>query len=125
MFIVASGKSAFVRKKRAPFIWFTVLFLIYTLFDYLFNFQTPLYYLWGVRNTFRFYVSFLLFAVLFDEEDAMGCLKFMDFMFWINAVVSFFQFFVLNLRQDYLGGIFGTERRCNAYTIIFLAIILS
>ncbi len=123
--LAASGRSAFIRKKHAPFVMFTVVLLIYTLLIYLLNFQTPLYYLWGVRNTFRFYAAFMLFAVMLDEDDASGCLKFMDGVFWINAVVSAFQFFVLGHRQDFLGGIFGVEKGCNSYTIIFFAIVLT
>lgn len=123
--IAVSGRNAFIRKKHAPFVLFTVALLIYTLLVYLLNFQSPLYYLWGVRNTFRFYAAFMLFAVTVEQEDAEGCLKFMDAMFWINAVVSFFQFFVLGYRQDFLGGIFGVEKGCNSYTVIFFAIVLT
>lgn len=123
--IAASGRSAFIRKKHAPFVLFTVVLLFYTLIVYLFNFQTPLYYLWGVRNTFRFYAAFMLFAVMFDEDDAEGCLKFMDGVFWVNAAVSLFQFFVMGLRQDFLGGIFGVDEGCNSYTIIFFSIVLT
>ncbi len=125
VFIAASGRSAFVRKKHAPFVCFTVVLLIYTLFIYLFNFQTPLYYLWGVRNMFRFYAAFMLFSVVFDEDDALSCLKFMDVVFWFNAAATAFQFFVMGLRQDFLGGIFGVEKGCNSYTIIFFAIVLT
>lgn len=123
--LAASGRSAFIRKKHAPFVLFTVALLIYTFVVYLFNFQTPLYYFWGVRNTFRFYAAFMLFAVMLDEEDAQGCLKFMDTVFWINAAVSLFQFFVMGLRQDFLGGIFGVDEGCNSYTIIFFSIVLT
>lgn len=123
--LAASGRSAFIRKKHAPFVLFTVMLLLYTLVVYLFNFQTPLYYLWGVRNNFRFYAAFMLFAVMFDENDAQSCLKFMDTVFWINAAVTAFQFFVMGLRQDFLGGIFGVDEGCNSYTIIFFSIVLT
>lgn len=122
---ISVRKIAVVNKKVSPFLLFTLLFFIYLLIVYLFNFQSPFYFLWGVRNNFRFYLAFLLFSSIFTEEDAHGCLRFMDILFWINAVVSLFQFFVMNLRQDYLGGIFGTEKGCNAFTIIYFAIIIS
>ncbi len=123
--LAVSGRSAYIRKKHAPFVLFTVALLIFTFIVYLFNFQSPLYYLWGVRNTFRFYAAFVLFAVAFDCDDVSGCLKFMDIVFWLNAVLSFFQFFVLGYRQDYLGGVFGVDRGCNSYTIIFFAVVLT
>lgn len=119
-----AGRSTYIQKKHAPFVIFMVVFLMYTFFTYLFNYQSPFYYLWGVRNNFRFYIAFLLFMFFFDEEDAFGCLKIMDVLFWINAIISFFQFFVLGYRQDNLGGLFGVETGCNAFTIFFFSIII-
>lgn len=124
-FMLVNGRKYFTLNKNVtPFFVFTILFFLYTLVVYLFNFQSPFYYLWGVRNNFRFYIAFLLFTMIFDEDDAKGCLKFMDILFWVNVAVSFFQFFILDYRQDYLGGIFGVEKGCNAFTIIFFSIVI-
>lgn len=117
-------KNTLLKKKIAPFAIFALCFFLYCLIVYLFNFQSPFYFLWGVRNNFRFYISFLLFATVFNEDDIHGFLKFTDVIFWVNAAVTAFQFFVLGLRQDYLGGIFGVEKGCNAFTIIFLIIVV-
>lgn len=124
LLLASAGRSTYIRKKHAPFVIFTVVFFLYTLFVYLFNFQSPFYYLWGVRNNFRLYIAFFLYCVIFDEEDALGCLKLMDVLFWVNALISVFQFFVMGYRQDYLGGIFGVEKGCNAFTIIFFSIVV-
>lgn len=121
---VSVRKNTALSKKLTPFVIFAVVFLLYTFIVYLFNFQSPFYYLWGVRNNFRFYIAFILFAIFFDEADAAGCLRLMDILFWVNAVISAFQFFVMGYRQDYLGGIFGTENGCNASTIIFFSIVV-
>ncbi len=124
LLLVTIRKYAVLNKKLTPFVIFTVGYLLYCFIVHLFNLQSPFYFLWGVRNNFRFYIAFLLFALIFDEDDANGCLKFMDILFWVNAVVSFFQFFVLDYRQDHLGGIFGTEKGCNAFTIFFFSIVI-
>ena len=118
-------KQAFISAKVMPFVIFTISFFLYVLIVYLFNFQSVFYFLWGFRNNFRFYIAFILYVVFFEKEDLHKCLKFTDALFWINAVVTLFQFFVLNYRQDYLGGIFGTEKGCNAYTIIFFGVVIS
>ncbi len=120
-----AGKYTVLKKNLAPFAVFTLVFLLYTFVVYLFNFQSPFYFLWGVRNNFRFYIAFFLFSMLMDEDDSAGCLKLMDAIFWCNAAVSFFQFLVMGYRQDYLGGIFGVEKGCNAFTIVFFAIVIS
>lgn len=124
LFLMNNGKNTLIQKEHTAFVAFVVSFLLYSLFTYLFNFQSPFYFLWGVRNNFRFYIVFLLYIVAFDEDDALGFLKLMDYLFWLNAIVSVFQFFILGYRQDFLGGIFGVDRGCNAYTILFFSIVI-
>lgn len=114
-----------IDKKLLPFILFTFGFLLYTLLVYIFSYQSIFYYLWGFRNNFRFFFTFLIFCIVFKEEDAENCLKFVDIIFWINMAVSLFQFFVLGLEQDYLGGIFGIQKGCNGYSIVFFSIVIS
>lgn len=128
---VAVFISLFVRrrvlldKKIVPFAIFIGISFLYVLTVYLFHFQSPFYFLWGVRNNYRFYIAFLAFAVFFKEDDAHSCLKLLDILFWINAVVSFVQFFFLGYQQDFLGGLFGVEKGCNAYSMIFFGLVLS
>ncbi|MBQ4128548.1 MAG: hypothetical protein IJD68_02115 [Ruminococcus sp.] len=112
-------------RKFMPFFIFIGVFFLYTLIGYMFNYQSVFFYLWGFRNNFRFFSAFIIFCMLFTEDDVEFCMKFLDFMFWVNIAVSLFQFFVLGLEQDYLGGIFGIERGCNSYSIIFFSIVLS
>ncbi len=117
-------RRANLKDKNSPFILFTLFFFLYTLIVYCFNAQSPFYYLWGIRNNFRFYVAFIAFTMLFEEEDADHFLKMIDVLFWINALITFYQFFVLGFSQDYLGGIFGAEKGCNAYSFIFFSIVV-
>lgn len=123
--LVFARRETAVNKNISVFAMFTVIFLIYVFILYLFNFESPFYFLWGLRNNFRFYIAFLLYATVLDEDDISGCLKLMDGLFYLNAFLSLYQFFVLNYRQDYLGGIFGVEKGCNAFTIIFFSIVIS
>lgn len=100
-------------------------FLGYTLLVYLVQFQSPFYYLWGIRNNFRFYAAFFVFAAFLRPRDVDDYLALFDKLFWANVVVSLFQYFVLGLEQDYLGGLFGTEKGGNGYTNIFFVIAVS
>lgn len=105
-------------------IW-VLLFLIYTALSYVLQYQSPLYYLWGVRNNFRFYAAFFAFTAFLTEKDISGSLKIFDRLFWLNAVVSLIQFFLLGLDGDHLGGIFGTKTGGNAYTNVFFLIVVT
>lgn len=116
-------KRAYIRKDITPAISVVITFFLIAFIVYLFNFQSPFYFLWGLRNNLRFYISFIAFSIFFDEDDLKSCFKFLDVFSWINTIVVFFQFFVLGYRQDFLGGIFGNEKGCNAYLIVFFVII--
>ena len=105
-------------------IW-AVAFLVCTGLIYLTRYQSALYYLWGVRNNFRFYAAFFAFAAFLTGEDAQEYLKLFDGLFWLNAAVSLVQFFGMGLKGDCLGGIFGAQKGVNGYTNLFFVIILT
>lgn len=116
-------RGVVLKKGITPFYVFILVFLLYTLVIYLFNFQSIGYYLWGVRNNFRFYFCFLAIAVFLNQDDIATVFKLFDVLFWINAIIATIQFLGFGYQWDYLGGIFGTELGNNGYTLIFFAII--
>ena len=117
--------NLFVSRKISPIILFVGVFFVYTFIGYLFNFESVFYYFWGARNNFRFFAAFLIFIVFFDEESAEFSLNLLDFAFWIHLIVTLYQYFVLGFEQDFLGGIFGTQKGCNGYVIAFMSIVIS
>ena len=100
-----------------------IVFFLYTLIAYLFNYQSVFYYIWGFRNNFRFFAAFFLFINFFEFDDVQDIFKAFDILFWVHFVITLIQFFVLKYEQDFLGGIFGTEKGCNGYIAFFLIII--
>ncbi len=115
-------RRAYIKRDITPLLTIILLFFFLTFGVYLFNFQSPFYYLWGFRNNFRFYIAFVAFTVFFTNDDIRSCFKLIDIVFWLNIFVVFYQFFVLGLKQDYLGGVFGVDRGCNGYLIVFFVI---
>ena len=101
-----------------------VALFVYTLLVYLLRFQSIAYYLWGFRNSFRFYFAFFAFYSYLDEKDIATWFNILDFLFWLNLLLAFFQFFVLGVHGDYLGGIFGTWSKTNGYTTAFLCAVM-
>ena len=118
-------KKVSVNKKLIPFVGFVILWLIYVFVTYMFHFQSIFYFLWGLRNNLRFYIAFLGFAAFCSKKAVSPYFQFIDFLFWINACVSFVQFFILGYQQDFLGGIFGVGRGCNANTIILFTVVVT
>lgn len=101
-----------------------IVFLILTFIVYITKYQSILYYAWGVRNNFRFYVAFFSFVLFFKTEDIDTFLKFFDIFFWLNSALCIIQFFVFDLRGDFLGGFFGIIRGCNGSLNIFMVMIV-
>lgn len=113
------------RKRTSVIAIWILVFLIYTAMVYIVQYQSAFYYLWGLRNNFRFFVAFFAFTAFLKADDIKGLFKFFDIVFWINLAVSLYQFFALELSGDYLGGIFGVEKGTNAYTNIFFVIMFT
>ena len=101
------------------------LFAVYTALVYLLRYQSVFYYLWGIRNNFRFYVLFFATAAYLTRNDVEDLYRLLDKVFWINFAVTLVQYFLLDVEGDSLGGIFGTESGCNGYTVIFHAIVVA
>lgn len=101
----------------------TIAFFFFALVSFLGNIQSPLYYLWGMRNNVRFFVFFFACIFFINPKSIPHYLDFFDIAFWINFPIVLFQYFVLGYNRDHLGGFFGVEKGCNGYMNIFLMII--
>ena len=123
-FLVRTGRVTLHRRLK-PILLLVFTFFVYTLITYLVSYQSVFYYVWGLRNNFRFYIAFIMFVSYVSEEDAFDWLRLLDVLFWINFAVSLFQFFFLGVRQDYLGGIFGSSGGTNGYTLVFFCIVIT
>ena len=117
-------KQVIIPQKLKPMFWLVLIFFAYVLISYLFNYQSIFYFIWGTRNTFRFYFAFLVFVSYVTQEDAEKWLKFLDVLFWVNLVVLIYQFFVLKAHQDLLGGIFGVNASANGYMLVFFVAVI-
>lgn len=112
-----------VQTKRIASI--TTLFFGLSAFVYLFRFQSPFYFLWGLRNNARFFVFFFACVVFVKECSADNYLRFFDKVFWINIPVMLYQYLAMGKVQDTLGGVFGVEKGCNGYLNVFLVIVVT
>lgn len=113
-----------LKRIRSLLVW-VGLFFVYTLISYVFKYQSGWYYLWGARNNFRYYIAFVAFCVFLSAWDVDYYLALFDKLFWVNVAVSLVQYFFLEKKGDYLGGIFGVTQGCNAYSNMFFVIILT
>ena len=104
-------------------IYIIVLFFLMTIIGLVMNYQSILYYLWGLRNNLRFFVFFIACIVFMKSRTAGSVLKLFNLLLWINVPIVLFQYVFMGKNQDYLGGIFGVQTGCNGYMNIFLVIV--
>lgn len=81
--------------------------------------------IWGSRNVYRFILFFISCTVLLEKKDVARFQAAFPKIYVFNAIVAVFQYFVLGLKGDYIGGLFGTIQGCNGALTIFLNIALS
>lgn len=118
-------QTGVARREYGVISTWIVLFLIYSAAVCVINYQSILYYAWGLRNNFRFYVAFLAFAYFLKEEQIQRFLQLFGKLYWYNFVITLIQFYFIGISGDHLGGFFGTSTGCNGYTAIFLAIVVT
>lgn len=102
-----------------------LVFFGLTIAGQLLSYQSILYYISGLRNNGRYFVFFFACILFLKAQWREWYRKVFDILFWINLVVTLYQYFVLEIDWDYLGGIFGTAAGCNAYTNVFFLIVIT
>lgn len=107
-----------------------IAMLVYTLVNIIsiiINMVSVSLVVWAVRNTYRFFVFFWACIVYLEKEDLDRIFEIMYKIQWANVVLIFYQFTVLNLKQDDLGGIFGHGGNAGLliYSVLLLAYAVS
>lgn len=90
------------------------------------NFVDPFLTIWASRNLIRFIVFFLSVVVFLEENDIS---EIFNKMFWIQIIsfiIALYQYYVLGLHMDTLGGIFGhgNGAALNTFQAMILAYFL-
>lgn len=114
-----------IRQEVLPFVITVILLLLYVTVVYLCRYQTIFYFVWGLRNLFRYYIAFFAYANTMNCDMVEKWFSFIEIVFWVNVPVSIFQFIFMDIAQDYLGGVFGTVGGTNGYTIVLLCIVVT
>ena len=123
LFMMLCGQRGLPSKDLRIMAILIGLFFLTGLLGFLFNYQSGLYFLWGLRNNARFFVYFFACILFVRSRSVEYYFRFFDWMFWVNFLVVLYQYFILGKSGDYLGGIFGVQRGCNGYVNVFLSII--
>ncbi len=119
------NRFAMPNRDSRGLLYLVLAFLVMTLVGFALNVSSPLYYVWGFRNNFRFFVVFFSCIVFLRQQTAKKLLSLFDKLFYLNFFIMLLQFFVLDLKQDFLGGIFGSRAGTNSDVIILFSIVVA
>lgn len=80
--------------------------------------------LWAVRNSYRFFAFYIICICILDKDDIIRILELFCKLHYLNLAACLIEYFILGKTRDFLGGIFGISKGCNAYLNIYLCIVL-
>ena len=108
---------------RKP-LFFIILFLLASIVSILLNKISLIFFIWGIRVNFRFFVFFLACTIFLKQSDIDKLINFMFILLPINFILVIFQYFILGNRDDYIGGLYGTMQGCNSELVLYLTIVM-
>lgn len=125
LFLLAFKKiiNTFSKIKANRFLVLIMLFLALTFLGHLINGGSILLYLWGLRNIGRMFVFWINCIVILNKEDVEKIFKILYIAFILNFIISIFQFSILGIKGDNLGGIFGTKGSSNSFSLNLIVIV--
>ena len=88
VFFMIFQRNNKIPKRLYPLIIWSCVFFVYCLFMYILNYQSIIYFLWGTRNNFRYYVFFFAILLYFRERDAIRSYQILHFCFWVNVPIT-------------------------------------
>ena len=126
-FIIAIGKK--LKEKQTLDIKiplkFLIALLVFSVIGLIINGQRIALFVWGLRNTYRGFVFLYSCIVLLDKDDINKIFKIFNIVFVFNIILCTYQYFVLHLYQDFIGGTFGIEFSANAYMNVYSVIMFT
>lgn len=114
-----------LRRAGAMCVVAAILFYSLTLISgWILNGGSPMLALWAIRNTYRFFAFYVICVCILSREDIICIFELFRKLQYFNLAACLYEYFILGKTRDYLGGMFGVEKGCNAYLHIYLCIVL-
>ena len=107
---------------RKP-LFFIVLFLLSAILSSILNSSSILFFIIGLRVYIKLLIFFIACVIFLKHEDIDKLAKFLLAILPINTVVAFYQYLIMGLGDDYIGGIFGNTQGCNGESNIYLTVV--
>ena len=120
-YVIVNGKMIKYRNSRVG-LWIILSFFCSTVIGLIAVEGSPILYIWGFRNIFRYYAYFISCIALLDISDVLEIIPKFKKIYIINFFICLVEL-GLGYSGDNIGGIFGTQRGCNGYLNFFMIVI--
>lgn len=116
-------KHVLLKRKILWLSFFFLFMVVIALVGVLVNRVPIANMIYGIYKYFRGFIFFFCCICCLNDRSIKSTVSVIKYIFWINVLFTAVQFFVLGLRQDDLGGVFGTTVGVNQYTNLFFVVI--
>ncbi|MBQ9104221.1 MAG: hypothetical protein IJY57_03975 [Clostridia bacterium] len=125
LFITSISKvyHTFKRLKLTPVLIAVGVFFLLGVISAIINMVSTALYIWAFRNTFRGILYFAFVVTYLDEVDIKNIFNVLYYISFLHLALCLYQYFALGLKQDMLGGVFGSVSAMEPTT--FMVILLS
>lgn len=120
-YVIVNGKMIKYRNSRVG-LWIILSFFCSTVIGLIAVEGSPILYIWGFRNIFRYYAYFISCIALLDISDILEIIPKFKKIYIINFFICLVEL-GLGYSGDNIGGIFGTQRGYNGYLNFFMIVI--
>lgn len=133
IFLVAVRRTRYRIDLKDKVLGSILIFILVSLLSGIINMQSPLLFLWGIRQNFRYFLFYYSCSVLLCEEDYRVLFNFIKALFWISLPLSAYEALMVSypagaIVGDYVGGIYygiqGVNAPLNIVLIIYCAKVL-
>lgn len=135
LLFLAAFRKIIYRTNHSVYSILCVLFILlvgYSLVGLLINGYSPLLYLWGFRNNYRFFFFFFACCACLDRDEVCSICSMFAKLLPFNVVLCTLQYFqlrnsgdarVLKFLGDYIGGLFGAAQGSNRIMNVYLLFV--
>lgn len=133
IFMVAIMRSRYIIRIEDKVLVSILIFMLVSLLTGIINMQSPLLFLWGIRQNFRYFLFYYSCSVLLDESDYRVLFNFIKVLFWISLPLCAYEALMVSyppgaIVGDYVGGIYygiqGVNAPLNIVMIIYCSKVL-
>lgn len=105
--ILLNKKKFSENKKNLYSIIIIYILFISNIISFIINLYSPMLFLWGFRNIYRFFMFFISCTYVLKKDDYIKILEILEKLSIINFFVCLYEYLIKGVKFDFLGGIFG------------------